>query len=102
MISNTLEVNGERLWDTLEVSGEIGKYRETGLRRLALTQEDKQMRDVFVNWCKDAGCTIEIDHLGNIFATRSGIDNSLPAVSCGSHLDTQANGGKYDGIAERL
>lgn len=98
MISNTLEVNGERLWDTLEVSGEIGKYRETGLRRLALTQEDKQMRDVFVNWCKDAGCTIEIDHLGNIFATRSGIDNSLPAVSCGSHLDTQANGGKYDGI----
>jgi beta-ureidopropionase / N-carbamoyl-L-amino-acid hydrolase len=98
MISNTLEVNGERLWQTLEVSGEIGKYRETGLRRLALTAEDKQMRDIFVDWCKEAGCTIEVDHLGNIFATRPGTDNSLSAVSCGSHLDTQANGGKYDGI----
>ena len=70
MSSNHLEVNGERLWETLEVSGEIGKYRETGLRRLALTQEDKQMRDDFVDWCKDAGCTVEVDHLGNIFATR--------------------------------
>lgn len=74
------------------------RTEKTGLRRLALTREDKQMRDVFVGWCRDSGCTVEIDHLGNIFAVRPGTDNSLPAVSCGSHLDTQANGGKYDGI----
>ncbi|MBT7505858.1 MAG: hydantoinase/carbamoylase family amidase, partial [Rhodospirillales bacterium] len=98
MITNTLEIDGERLWQTLEVSGEIGKFRETGLRRLALSEEDKQMRDVFVGWCRDAGCSVEVDHLGNIFATRPGTDSALSAVSCGSHLDTQANGGKYDGI----
>jgi N-carbamoyl-L-amino-acid hydrolase len=68
------------------------------LRRLALSAEDKQMRDLFVQWAREAGCTVEIDRLGNIFARRAGSDPSLPPVAIGSHLDTQICGGRYDGI----
>ena len=98
MVANVLEINPERLWDSLERSAEIGRFRDVGLRRLALSAEDKQMRDLFVDWAKVAGCTVEIDRLGNIFARRPGTDPSLPPVAIGSHLDTQICGGRYDGI----
>jgi N-carbamoyl-L-amino-acid hydrolase len=96
--SNTLEVNGERLWGTLERSAQIGRFRDTGLQRLTLSREDKEMRDLYVSWVRDAGCAIEIDGVGNIFARRPGRDNSLPPVAIGSHLDTQICGGRYDGV----
>src|SRR5215471_9917940 len=95
---NVLEINAERLWQTLERSAEIGRFRDVGLRRLALSAEDKEMRDQFVDWAKKAGCAVEIDRLGNIFARRAGSDSSLPPVAIGSHLDTQICGGRYDGI----
>ena len=95
---NVLEINPERLWQTLERSAEIGRFRDVGLRRLALSAEDKEMRDLFVDWAKKAGCTVEIDRLGNIFARRAGSDPNLPPVAIGSHLDTQICGGRYDGI----
>ncbi len=98
MATNLLEVNPERLWGTLERSAEIGRFRDVGLRRLALSAEDGRMRDLFVAWAREAGCTVEIDRIGNIFARRPGHDPSLPPVAIGSHLDTQICGGRYDGI----
>ena len=95
---NLIEVNGERLWDTLLASGKIGPGKSGGLRRLALTDSDKEMRDLFVKWCREAGCTVTIDGVGNIFARRPGLDDTLPPVVIGSHLDSQAAGGRYDGI----
>ena len=98
MVTNRLEVNPERLWSTLERSAEIGRFRDVGLRRLALSSEDGRMRDLFVAWARAAGCMVEIDRIGNIFARRPGRDPSLPPVAIGSHLDTQICGGRYDGI----
>ncbi len=98
MVANVLEVNPQRLWASLERSAEIGRFRGVGLRRLALSGEDKQMRDLFVEWARAAGCKVEIDRLGNIFARRPGTDPDLPPVAIGSHLDTQICGGRYDGI----
>lgn len=98
MPANVLEIDAQRLWQTLERSAEIGRFREVGLRRLALSGEDREMRDQFIAWAKDAGCSVEIDRLGNIFARRAGSDPSLPPVAIGSHLDTQICGGRYDGI----
>lgn len=95
---NILEIDGARLWDTLEASGEIGKLRDTGLRRLPLSDADRQMRDLFCTWARNAGCTVTIDQVGNIFARRPGTDDSLPAIATGSHLDSQMCGGKYDGV----
>ena len=96
--SNRLEVDGARLWETLMRSGEIGPGRSTGLCRLALDDADKEMRDLFVAWCEEAWCQVKVDKVGNIFARREGTDADLAPVLVGSHLDTQAAGGKYDGI----
>ena len=67
MVVNVLEVNPERLWDSLERSAEIGRFRDVGLRRLALSAEDKEMRDLFVEWARAAGCSIEILSCGSLF-----------------------------------
>jgi N-carbamoyl-L-amino-acid hydrolase len=93
-----LRVDGPRFWSTVMRSGEIGPGKAGGLRRLALTDADKEMRDLFVTWCTEAGCTVTVDRVGNIFARRPGTDDRLPPVLIGSHLDTQVAGGKYDGI----
>ncbi len=93
-----VHVNGDRLWDSLMEMAQIGATEKGGVCRLALTDLDKQGRDLFVRWAKEAGCSITVDRLGNIFARRPGRDNSLPPVGTGSHLDSQPTGGKFDGV----
>jgi len=95
--SQTLHINADRLWSTLEVSSGIGPF-EMGLKRLALTDEDKAMRDQFAQWGRDAGFDVRVDGVGNIFIRREGKYPSLPPVMMGSHLDTTIRGGRYDGI----
>jgi N-carbamoyl-L-amino-acid hydrolase len=92
------QFNMDRLWQTLDRSAEIGKGREGGLSRLALTGSDKEVRDQFVTWCREAGLEVTVDRLGSIYGRRKGTDDSLPPVMTGSHLDTQVNGGRFDGI----
>jgi N-carbamoyl-L-amino-acid hydrolase len=76
----------------------IGATEKGGVCRLTLTELDKQGRDLFARWCRDAGCTVSVDKMGNMFARRPGRDQSLPPVGTGSHLDTQPTGGKFDGV----
>ncbi|MEO8203709.1 MAG: Zn-dependent hydrolase [Betaproteobacteria bacterium] len=92
-----LKVDGERLWQSLMDLARIGATPKGGVKRITLTDLDRQGRDRFVEWCKAAGMSIRIDAIGNIFARRAGVDNSLPPVMTGSHLDTQPSGGKFDG-----
>ena len=92
-----LKVNGERLWQSLMDLARIGATPKGGVKRITLTDLDRQGRDRFVEWCKAAGMTIRVDAIGNIFARRPGADDSLPPVMTGSHLDTQPSGGKFDG-----
>ena len=84
-----IRVNSSRLWDSLMSMAEIGVLPNGGCCRLALTDEDKEGRDLFVEWCKAAGCDVSVDRMGNIFARRPGRDNDLPPIVTGSHLDTQ-------------
>ena len=93
-----LRVDGFRLWDSIMAMAEIGPGEHGGSCRLALTDEDREGRNLFVDWCRDIDCSIEIDDMGNIFARRAGRDDSLPPIVAGSHLDTQPHGGKFDGI----
>ncbi|WP_299850945.1 Zn-dependent hydrolase [uncultured Roseovarius sp.] len=88
-----------RFWSTIEASACIGTGRPGGLSRLTLSDTDREMRDLFVTWCKEAGLSVEVDECGSIFGQRDGQDNGLPPILIGSHLDTQINGGRYDGIA---
>ncbi|AWK89504.1 Zn-dependent hydrolase [Azospirillum thermophilum] len=95
---HNLAVNGSRLWQSLMDMAKIGATEKGGVCRLALTDLDRQGRDLFVRWCEEAGCTVTVDRIGNIFARRPGRDDSLPPVIMGSHLDSQPTGGKYDGV----
>jgi N-carbamoyl-L-amino-acid hydrolase len=97
-LATNLNVNADRLWDSLMEMAKIGATAKGGVCRLALTDLDRQARDLFIEWCKAANCTIKIDKMGNIFARRAGKDNSLPPVVTGSHIDSQPTGGKFDGI----
>lgn len=92
-----LRVDGARLWQSLMDLAQIGATPKGGVCRLALTDLDRQGRDLFVQWAKEAGCTLRVDAIGNIFARRAGTDDSLPPVMTGSHIDTQPTGGKFDG-----
>ncbi|MCP4765023.1 MAG: Zn-dependent hydrolase [Gammaproteobacteria bacterium] len=92
------KINGERIWDSLMQMAKIGATKKGGCCRLALTDLDKQGRDLFVRWCEEAGCTIKVDKMGNIFARREGKEPDLPSVLTGSHLDTQPTGGRFDGV----
>ena len=95
---NDLRINGDRLWASLMEMAKIGATAKGGVCRLTLTDLDKQGRDLFVKWCKEAGCTIKIDQMGNIFARRPGRNNNLAPVGTGSHLDSQPTGGRFDGV----
>ena len=83
-----LRINGERLWASLMEMAKIGATRQGGVRRLALTEEDRLGRDLFARWCRDAGMTVRIDKIGNLFARREGRDPQAKTVLVGSHLDT--------------
>jgi beta-ureidopropionase / N-carbamoyl-L-amino-acid hydrolase len=91
-------INGDRLWQSLAEMAKIGATAAGGVCRLALTDLDKQARDLFVSWCHAAGCKVSVDGMGNVFARREGLDSSLPCVMTGSHLDTQPTGGRFDGV----
>ena len=94
----TPHVNSDRLWDSLMDIARIGVTDKGGSRRLALTDLDREGRDLFVTWCRDAGLDVSVDAMGSIFGRRHGTDESLAPIVCGSHLDTQPNGGKFDGV----
>ena len=97
MTTPTISIDGKRLWQSLMDLAKIGATPKGGNCRLALTALDGQGRDLVVGWMKDAGLTVRVDQVGNIFARRAGRNETLPAVMTGSHIDTQPTGGKFDG-----
>ena len=97
-MSAEIRVNGSRLWDSIMAMAQIGPGQQGGSSRLALTDADREGRDLFVDWCREIGCSIVVDDMGNIFARRTGRDPARAPVAAGSHLDTQPHGGRFDGI----
>ena len=95
---DNLKTNASRLWDSLMEMAKIGPGIAGGNNRQTLTDEDSEGRHLFQRWCEEAGCTMGVDTMGNMFATRPGTDPDALPVYVGSHLDTQPTGGKYDGV----
>ncbi len=93
-----MRVDGTRLWASLMEMAKIGATAKGGCNRVAFSDDDRRGRDLFVGWCRDAGCRVSVDRFGNIFARRQGRHDNLPVVMVGSHLDTQPTGGKFDGV----
>jgi N-carbamoyl-L-amino-acid hydrolase len=92
-----LLVDGRRLWQSLMDLARIGATPKGGVRRLTLTEPDREARDRFARWAREAGMSVSADGIGNLFARRAGTDASAAPVAMGSHLDSQPSGGKFDG-----
>jgi N-carbamoyl-L-amino-acid hydrolase len=95
--SAELRTDGGRLWESLMRMAEIGATPEGGSHRLALTDEDNAALELFEGWARAEGCRVSRDRMGNCFAERPGTEPSRPPVLVGSHLDTQPDGGRFDG-----
>ena len=93
-----VHTNPERLWSRLIDMAEVGATPAGGSNRQALSDDDKAGRDLFIGWAEGAGCSIELDGVGNLFARRPGADPDALPVVLGSHLDTQPTGGRFDGV----
>ena len=97
-MATNLRIDGDRMWRTIMASAEIGKGPRGGLSRLTLSDSDKQVRDLLAGWAREAGYKLSIDRLGSMFLRREGSEPALAPVLIGSHLDTQAAAGPFDGI----
>jgi N-carbamoyl-L-amino-acid hydrolase len=78
--------------------GRSRRHRPGGSCRLALSDEDKAGRELFGHWCREAGLSLSVDAIGNLFARREGVEADAAPVMMGSHLDTQPEGGRFDGV----
>jgi len=93
-----LRIDPSRLWDAHMQVAKIGPGLRGGNNRQSLTDSDREVRNLFVRWCEQAGLTVTVDRMGSIFARRPGRNNDLPPILAGSHLDTQPTGGRFDGV----
>ena len=99
---STLRINADRLYGNLEDLGRIGAYdvgtdNLVGVRRLTLSDEDKQGRDLVSGWFRAAGLAVRVDQIGNVYGHRPGKDKALPPVLVGSHIDSVPTAGRFDG-----
>jgi beta-ureidopropionase / N-carbamoyl-L-amino-acid hydrolase len=96
-MTTNVRVNAGRLWSSLMEMAAIGATPKGGVRRIGLSEEDQQGRNLFRRWCDARGYGVRVDPLGNMFARRPGAESRLKPVLVGSHLDSQPTGGKFDG-----
>ena len=96
-VATEISIDGRGLSDRLAALASIGEIEGTdGACRLALTDEDRDGRDLVVAWMRDLGLEVSIDGIGNVIGALAGAEPG-PPVMCGSHIDTVRTGGRYDG-----
>ena len=96
MTLSNLRINIDRLVKSIEELAEIGAIDGGGVCRMALSDEDRRGRDLVVGWMRKLGLDVTIDQLGNVIGIRAGLESGKPVMT-GSHIDTVASGGRYDG-----
>lgn len=97
-----LRINGERLWASLMELARIGAYEDpatglVGVNRQSLTDEDAEGRRLLIRWMHEAGLEVSVDEMGTIFGRREGAQSELAPVMAGSHIDSVATAGAFDG-----
>ena len=96
MTLSNLRINIDRLISRIEGLAEIGAIDGGGVCRMALTDEDRQGRDLVVKWMHELDLEVTVDQIGNVVGIRAGQESGRPVMT-GSHIDTVASGGRYDG-----
>ncbi|MFT8245270.1 M20 family metallo-hydrolase [Roseomonas sp. BN140053] len=91
-------VSQDRQWDRLMQMAEIGAIPGEGVNRACLTPLDREARRLLIGWAQAIGLSVSVDPIGNLFLRHEGSDPEAAPVLTGSHMDTQPNGGRFDGI----
>jgi N-carbamoyl-L-amino-acid hydrolase len=91
-------VSEQRQWDRLMAMARIGAISGDGVNRACLTELDRQARRLLIDWAKQIDAKVSVDSAANLWFRCDGSDPHAPAVVTGSHMDTQPNGGRFDGI----
>ncbi len=94
--STHLQADIGRLLERIQTLGQVGALEGGGVCRLALTDQDREGRDLVHGWMRELGLATRVDKIGNVVGIRQGAEDSAP-VMIGSHIDSVATGGLYDG-----
>ena len=102
LAARSFKVNSDRLWNDIHYTAKWSAPNATtkagGLSRLSGTIEDKMVRDWFKEQVLSLGAeSYTVNGTGSQFATFSGRNNSIAPIAMGSHLDSVATGGRFDG-----
>ena len=103
MLSDTVEVkvashvNERRLWERLMQLAKLGATESGGVSRFALSKEESLARRLLIEWASDLELEISTDDISNLYFRLNGKDKQAAPVMSGSHIDSQPNGGKFDG-----
>jgi beta-ureidopropionase / N-carbamoyl-L-amino-acid hydrolase len=91
-------VDADRLWRRHMEMARIGAIEGPGVNRPAFSREDVEARRLLMRWARARNFTVASDAIGNLFVRRAGLDPEAPPVMTGSHMDSQPQGGRFDGI----
>jgi N-carbamoyl-L-amino-acid hydrolase len=76
---------------------QYGGTPDGGMHRLTLSAADGAARDALAAWMRESGVKLTVDGMGNMFGLLELAGPDAPVVMTGSHLDSQPQGGRYDG-----
>lgn len=80
--------------------GAIGSEHGYGRTVLPGTEANAQAREYLIERLEDAGLDVRVDAVGNVVGrwVPDGVDDDVPAVAAGSHIDSVPEGGIFDGV----
>lgn len=95
-------VSEQRQWDRLMELAKLGAITgadgSPGVNRPCLSPLDREARRLMIGWAEGLGLAVTVDEIGNLFFRHEGTDAEAAPVLTGSHMDSQPNGGRFDGI----
>lgn len=91
-------VSQTRQWDRLMAMAALGAIPGDGVNRACLTELDRQARRLLAGWAREIGAVVSVDAAANLWLRLEGSDPGAAPVVTGSHMDTQPQGGRFDGI----
>lgn len=91
-------IKGERLAERLKEIATIGLTEDGGSYRIGFSVEEQQAKEKIIDWMRALEMTVYQDGALNVFGYLYGTNRELPAIMCGSHVDSVPNGGHFDGV----
>jgi allantoate deiminase len=97
--SDKLKVNSKRIQNIIEVITQYNSTWGNGCTRFSFSEEDIALKKYLIREFDKLEMKTRVDSSGNIRSIFEGKSPNSPRIMLGSHVDTVANGGNFDGVA---